>query len=102
MAAKEMVDYLENGNIVNSVNFPACSLPRTDKIRVCITQKNLPNLVSSITGVFGNNHINIDNMINKSRGNFAYTIIDADSDVNDDTVKAIEAVDGVIGVRVIK
>ena len=102
MAAKEMVDYLENGNIVNSVNFPACSLPRTDKVRVCITQKNLPNIVSAITGVFGNNNINIDNMINKSRGNFAYTIIDADSDVNDAAVKAIEAVDGVIGVRVIK
>ncbi|MBR1442751.1 MAG: phosphoglycerate dehydrogenase [Firmicutes bacterium] len=102
MAAKEMVDYLENGNIVNSVNFPACSLPRTDKVRVCITQKNVPNLVSAITGVFGNKNINIDNMVNKSRGNFAYTIIDADSDVNDDTVKAIEAVDGVIGVRVIK
>ncbi|MBR1736502.1 MAG: 3-phosphoglycerate dehydrogenase [Firmicutes bacterium] len=102
MAAKEMVDYLENGNIVNSVNFPACSLPRTDKVRVCITQKNLPNIVSAITGVFGNNNINIDNMINKSRGNFAYTIIDADSDVNDAAVKAIEAVDGVICVRVIK
>jgi D-3-phosphoglycerate dehydrogenase len=103
MAVKEMRDYLENGNIVNSVNYPACSLgPAAKAGRVAICHKNEANMIGTFTSILGNAKINIDAIANKSRGDFAYTLIDTDSAVPADVVKALEASDAVIRVRVIK
>ena len=103
MAVKEMRDFLENGNIVNSVNYPACSLGVPNRAgRVAICHKNEANTVATFTSVLGNAKINIDSIANKSRGDFAYTLIDTDSPVPADVVKALEASESVIRVRVIK
>ena len=100
MAAGQLIDFLENGNIVNSVNFPSVSCPRTGKCRVCIIHKNIPNMLSSISAVISNDNVNIENMLNKAKGDYAYTMVDIDSDVAslEEDIKAIE---GVIRVRVI-
>ncbi len=100
MAANEMREYLENGNIINSVNYPACSLPKSDKERVCILYKNSADIAGKITSVFGDKNVTIDNMISKSRGDFGYSIIDADGAGN--ASDAVSEIDGVIKVRVIK
>lgn len=103
MAAKELIDYMENGNIVNSVNFPSCELPRTDgTTRLTILHKNIPNILSSITAIFSQKSVNIENMMNKSKNDYACTILDVSSDVDEDVVNAIGAIDGMIKVRVIK
>ena len=101
MAAAELIDYIENGNIVNSVNLPEISMPRSGKHRVCVIHKNIPNMITAITGIVAGDGINIENMLNKSRGDYAYTMLDV-ADINeDDIVSKIEANDGVIKVRVI-
>ncbi|MGN0558294.1 MAG: 3-phosphoglycerate dehydrogenase family protein [Acutalibacteraceae bacterium] len=100
MAADEVKNYLENGNIVNSVNYPNASMARTGDVRYCILHKNAPKLLSKILEVIGTTGANVENMDNKSRGEYAYTLVDttgADADA-----AAIEAVEGVIRVRVIK
>ena len=103
MAAKELIDYMENGNIVNSVNFPNCELQRTEgTTRLTILHKNIPNTLSSITSIFSQKSVNIENMVNKSKNDYACTILDVASDVEDDVVSAIKAIDGMIKVRVIK
>ena len=79
MAAKEMRDYLLYGNITHSVNMPDCTAPYTGKARIAIFNKNIPNMIGSITTIFAAEGINIDNMINRSRGDWAYTLIDVDS-----------------------
>ncbi len=101
MAANEMREYLENGNIINSVNYPSCSMPKTEKTRICVLHKNTPNIVGSITSILGDKNINIDNMVNKSKGEYSCTIIDIDSDINSDVKLSIEAIDDIIKVRVI-
>ncbi len=101
MAAAELIDYIENGNIVNSVNLPEISMPRSGKHRVCVIHKNIPNMITAITGIVAGDGINIENMLNKSRGDYAYTMLDV-ADINeDDIISKIEAIDGVIKVRVI-
>ena len=103
MAVKEMRDYLENGNIVNSVNYPACSLGVANKAgRIAICHKNVANMIGTVTSILGNAKVNIDAIANKSRGDFAYTLIDTDSAIPADVVKALEASAAVIRVRVIK
>ncbi len=103
MAVKEMRDYLENGNIVNSVNYPACSLgPVRTAGRVAICHKNEANMIGRFTSILGNAKVNIDAIANKSRGDFAYTLIDTDSAVPADVVAALEKSEAVIRVRVIK
>ena len=103
MAVKEMRDYLENGNIVNSVNYPACSLGIPNRAgRVAICHKNEANMIGTFTSILGNAKVNIDSIANKSRGDFAYTLIDTDSAIPADVVKALEASDAVIRVRVVK
>ena len=103
MAVKEMRDYLENGNIVNSVNYPACSLGVANKAgRIAICHKNEANMIGTFTSILGNAKVNIDAIANKSRGEMAYTLIDTDSAVPADVVKALEASAAVIRVRVIK
>ena len=100
MAANEIREYLENGNIVNSVNLPEISMPRSGKARICVIHKNIPNTLNSITAIISENGINIENMLNKSRGDYAYTMVDISAE-NDDLSGKISAIDGVIRVRVI-
>ena len=103
MAVKEIRDFLENGNIVNSVNYPACSLgPVRTAGRVAICHRNEANMIGRFTSILGNAKVNIDAIANKSRGDFAYTLIDTDSPIPADVVKALEASDSVIRARVIK
>ncbi len=103
MAAKEIRDYLENGNITNSVNYPACSLgPCTKAGRLAICHKNEANMIGTFTSILGNAKVNIDAIQNKSRGNFAYTLIDVDSPVPPEVVQALKASEAVIRVRLVK
>ena len=103
MAVKEMRDYLENGNIVNSVNYPACSLGiPTKAARIAICHKNVANMIGTFTSILGKAGVNIDAIANKSRGDFAYTLMDADSPIPPEVVKSLEASEAVIRVRVIK
>lgn len=101
MASAQLVDYLENGNIVNSVNMPELSMARSGKERVCVFNRNMAGMLSEITGVLSQNGINIANMTNKSRGDFAYTVLDVDTEVTDAAKAALHAIDGVVKVRVI-
>lgn len=98
MAAKELMDFLENGNITNSVNLPRCSMERSTDIRICIVHKNIPNMIGQISKHFAEKNINIENMINKSRGDYAYTMVDVDHDIDD----ALTDIDGILSIRVIK
>ncbi|MBQ8975642.1 MAG: phosphoglycerate dehydrogenase [Oscillospiraceae bacterium] len=100
VAAKEIVDYIENGNITNSVNMPAAVLPRSGDVRVCVIHKNVPEMISKITGAVSAAGLNIENMLNASRKDFAYTIIDTNGN-SDALCNSINAIDGVIRVRVI-
>lgn len=101
MAAKEMMAYLEDGNIVNSVNYPNCSAPRiAGKARVCVLHKNTPNILAQITAFFGDKGINIEHMTNNAKGDYAYTILDVDN-ADDSVVASAKAVDGIIAVRVL-
>jgi len=103
MAVKEMRDYLENGNIANSVNYPACSLGLPTKAgRIAICHKNVANMIGTFTSILGNAGVNIDSIANKSRGDFAYSLIDTDSVIPAEVIRALEASDAVIRVRVIK
>lgn len=101
MAAKEMMAYLEDGNIINSVNYPNCSAPRiAGKARVCVLHKNTPNILAQITAFFGDKGINIEHMTNNAKGDYAYTILDVDN-ADDSIVASAKAVDGIIAVRVL-
>ena len=102
MGAQELIDYLVDGNIKNSVNMPPVFMPRTGVARVTIIHKNQPNMIATITDTFSNDGVNIASFEDKSRGDIAYSIIECDSDVTDAAAKEIEAIDGVIRVRVIK
>ncbi len=102
MAAKQLIDYIENGNIVNSVNYPACSMPRTTAYRLVILHKNTHNMLAQITGTVGNEGINISNLTNQSKGDFAVTILDVDNKISDEAIKHIAEVENIIKVRVIK
>lgn len=101
MAVKEVMDYLETGTIRNSVNFPNLKVPREAGIRLCMIHKNIPNMIASISSVVSKQGINIENMGNRSKGNFAYTIMDTDTEVTQSTINAIKSIDGMISVRVI-
>ncbi len=102
MAAKQLIDYIENGNVVNSVNYPTCSMPRTTDNRLVILHKNTQNILAQITGTVGNEGINISNLTNQSKGDFAVTILDIDSKVSDEAIAHISQVENIIKVRVIK
>ena len=103
MAVNEIRDFIENGNIVNSVNYPACSMGVcASEGRITICHKNVPTVLSKITSVMGEAGVNISDMTNKSRNDYAYTIIDLDSAGNTDLIEKLEAIEGVIRARVIK
>ena len=100
MAVAELKDFLENGNIQNSVNMPTVVEARATNYRVCIIHKNIPNMLAVFANAFAKKGMNIENMVNKARGDIAYTIIDTD-DLSEDITKVIEKHDGVIRARVI-
>ena len=103
MAVKELMNYIENGNIVHSVNYPNCDMGVcTNAGRITICHKNIPNMLTQFTSVLGNAGINVSDMMNKSKGDYAYTILDIDSEATADIVSEMSAIDGVIKVRVIK
>jgi len=103
MAVDEMMDYLANGNIRNSVNYPACDMGVCTKAgRVAVFHKNIANMITKFTAVFGENGINISDMTNKSRGDVAYTMLDIESPVTEAIVKKLEEIEGVFRVRVVK
>jgi len=102
-AVKEMIDYLENGNILNSVNYPNCDMGICTKAgRVAIFHKNIANMISKFTTLFGEKGINISDMTNKSKGDYAYTMLDVEDVVTDEIVNALSSIEGVIRVRKVK
>ena len=103
MAVKELRDFLENGNIKNSVNFPNCDMGSCVTVgRIAITHKNIPNMISQFTKILGGESINIADMTNKSKGGYAYTLIDLESAVSKEALDELKAVDGVAKVRVVR
>jgi len=101
MAAEEIREFLENGNIKNSVNFPDCELQRSGA-RITVTHKNIPSMLSNLSAIVAEHGINISNMLNKSKKENAYTIMDVEGDVPDDIAATIAAVEGVYSARVIR
>lgn len=103
MAVKELRNYIENGNIVNSVNYPNCDCGVcTSAGRVTVCHKNVPAIISKLTSVMGDAGINIESMDNKSRGDYAYSVLDTGSAITEDVTAKLSAIDGVIKVRVVK
>ena len=103
MAVKEIMDFVENGNIVNSVNYPKCDLGVCDKTtRITVCHKNIPNMIGQLTSVVAAEGINVSDMVDKSKGDYAYAIIDCDDPATEQLVSKLQAVEGVIKVRVIK
>ena len=101
MAALQMDDYLQNGNIKNSVNFPAISMPHTPGCkRICIFHKNIPAVLAQISGAFSEQNINIENLLNRSKGDNAYTLVET-TEVTDAIIEKLNAIDGMIKIRVI-
>lgn len=102
MAANELIEYLQNGNIRNSVNMPGVSMPRDSSIRICILHRNIPNTISRLSGALAESGINIENMQSKSKKDYAYTILDVTGDVKDTTAEHIAALPEIIRVRIIR
>ena len=101
MAAMELDEYLRYGNIKNSVNYPNVSMPMSGDKRICVLHANVPNVISQVTTIVGGTGANIENMMNKSKGDNAYTVVDVTGDVSDETVAKLASVEGVYRVRVI-
>ncbi len=101
MAAKELIDYIENGNIENSVNLPTISMPRSSEKRICVIHKNIPSVLTTITGIIAADGVNIENMLNRSKGDYAYTMLDVAPTDYDKVCEEIKNINGIIRVRVI-
>jgi D-3-phosphoglycerate dehydrogenase len=99
MVAENIKDYLENGNVQNSVNFPEAVMPRADAYRITIANQNVPNMVGQISSSLGRAGLNIEDLLNKSMGDLAYTIVDLDGPVPDETVAALRKIKGVLALR---
>ncbi|MDB5947155.1 MAG: D-isomer specific 2-hydroxyacid dehydrogenase NAD-binding [Ramlibacter sp.] len=99
MVADQLRDYLEHGNIANAVNFPAVAMARESSFRVAIANANVPNMLGQISTAMAQAGLNIHNMVNKSRGDMAYTLVDVDSAATDSVMAALRAIDGVLAVR---
>lgn len=102
MAVKEIMDYMENGTIMNSVNYPNCD-PGVCNVgsRITINHKNIPKMLTQFTGIFSEENINITNLMNKSKGNYAYTVIDIEDAVAESLAEKLNAIDGVLKVRIL-
>jgi D-3-phosphoglycerate dehydrogenase len=103
MVVEQIRDYLENGNIRNAVNFPEAIIPRTEGTvsRLCVANDNVPNMVSQISSALGEANLNIVDLLNKSRGEYAYTLVDLGDKLPSDTLEKIRAINGVLSARVI-
>jgi len=101
MIAEQIIDFLENGNVKNSVNYPDCRLKRSSDFRLLVMNKNIPNMVGQISTILARADINIDEMLNKSKADYAYNIIDISSPLTDKTIEAINNIDGVVKVRIL-
>lgn len=99
MVANQIKDYLENGNILNSVNFPEAKMPRAGKERLAITHKNIPNMVGQISTAIADAGANIVDMLNKSREDYAYTLIDLESEISDTVIDNIKQIEGILTIR---
>ncbi len=99
MVANQVKDYLENGNIINSVNFPEAIMPRAGKERIAITHLNIPNMVGQISTAIAQAQANIVDMLNKSRGEVAYTLVDLESEISDTVIDNLKKVEGILTVR---
>ena len=99
MAARQLDEFLTCGNIRNSVNFPTVEIPASEKPRVCVMNKNIPNMLSQITSVFSKENINIENLANGSKGEVAYTIVETNVAADEKLLKELAAIEGVFGVR---
>jgi len=102
MVAEQVKDYLESGNIVNSVNFPNVSMPRGTDHRLVVCNANVPNMVGQISTIMADANLNINDMINQSRGEIAYTIVDVDSEIPDSVVETIKSLDGIMIARAVQ
>jgi len=101
MAVDQLREYLERGNIINSVNFPDCVLPMSGSQRLIIANKNIPAIINQITQILAEKKINISDMLNKSKGDYAYNIIDVDGSIDNECISKIKAIKEVVMVRVI-
>ncbi len=101
MAANELTDYIENGNIINSVNLPNVSMPRSGNIRICVIHKNIPNMLTQILKTLAADNINVENMLNKSKKEYAYTLLDIIEGDKERIETELNAIDGVIRVRLV-
>ena len=101
MVADQVKDYLENGNVRNSVNFPEVRMNRTDDCRIGVVNANVPNMVGQISTTLANAELNIIDMLNKSRGDIAYTLIDVDKEASESVINEISSIEGVLDVRLI-
>lgn len=101
MAADELKDYLETGNVRNSVNLPAVSMTPSGVMRLCILHKNVPGMLANITTLFGRDGVNVENLSNKSKGNWAYTMVDLAAHIGDDVLQDVRAMEHVVRVRAI-
>ena len=101
MAAQQLRDYLETGNIRNSVNLPTLEQDWSGETRLCIIHRNVPNMLASITAALSRENVNVENMTNKSKGNYAYTIVDVSARVGDAVANELRAIDGILRVRVL-
>ena len=99
MVADQLRDYLEHGNIQNSVNFPNVAMPRESSFRIAVANSNVPNMLGQISTTMAKAGLNIHNMVNKSRGDMAYTLVDVDSQVKPDVIEALSRIEGVLAVR---
>ena len=102
MAAREMIEYLENGNIINSVNYPSVEVPRNNDTRICVLHRNIPNMLAQISSVLSGARINIESMVNRSRKDNAYTLLDVVGDVSDELLEPIKNISGIIRLRVLR
>ena len=101
MVAEQIRDYLENGNITNAVNFPQVMFPRQGAARLAVVNANRPDMVGQISHDLGKGGLNIVHMVNESKGEIAYTLVDVESEIDDDVAEAIRQIDGVLNVRVL-
>tara|TARA_Y100000031_G_scaffold88063_2_gene96801 strand:+ start:5257 stop:6450 length:1194 start_codon:yes stop_codon:yes gene_type:complete len=99
MVSEQIIDYLENGNITSSVNFPECNLGRNGSARLSIINKNIPAMIEKITAVLAEEKLNIEEMLNKSKGGIAYNIVDVNGDITEKALEKIKSIEGILRVR---
>jgi D-3-phosphoglycerate dehydrogenase (EC 1.1.1.95) len=99
MVAEQLADYLQNGNILNSVNFPNISMPRGSRYRLAIANANVPNMLGQISTALACAGLNINNMMNKSRGELAFTLVDVETEIPQPVIDQLAAIQGVLRVR---